>query len=502
MSDRDHDRDTARDDLSVSRRGMLRGGALAAALGVGGFSVPRRAAASHPSAAEAVNELWTTVLSNLPDNWGRWGPDDELGTLNFLDGEQAFRGLNAAMRGPKDEIQVHTLQLSYTGDVIPTPDTGDASRVGDPVFPTRQPARRDQVVDNRHYEEGIVDPLVGGMKFSDDAFITRAFLQGSSQYDALAHVWYDTYKRPGMEGLADEREPLLYNGFAASTLSTPHDYDFSVDGLRPADDPENDLQGIPAGYDPFSTDLVDHPVTRTWEAGKNDVNNAAEHGSVGRGVLLDVGRHADLPSDDQDRLDPGTCVTLADLKETADAEGVTLRERDIPLIRTGSIERARDPDAVWTTNEPGLCFSQDLVEWIHEMEFPIIAGDNLAVEKLEVWIDVDEDLNDDVRSAASDEIDHVFDNHDDADFVDAGGRRVRITNPLHPALITNLGLPICEIFYFEDLAESADEDGIYTFLYSGSPLKVIGGDGAPVNPTVVKASKKGSGGGNGNADNG
>lgn len=496
MNKRDHDRDTVHDGVLVSRRGVLRSGALAAALGVGGIAVPYRAAASHPSAAEAVNALWTAVLSNLPDNWGRWGPEDELGTLNFLEGEQAFRGLNAALRGPKDEIEVHTLQLSYTGDVIPTPDEGDASKVGDPVFPTRQPARRDQVVDNRHYEQDVVEPLIGGMKFSDDAFITRLFLQGSSQYDALSHIWYDTFKRRGMDELADSRKPLLYNGFEASTLSTPHDYDETVVGLRPADDPENDLQGIPSDYDPFSTDLVDYPIERTWEAARNDVNNAAEHGSVGRGVLLDVGRHADLPSDDEDRLEPGTCVTLSDLQETADAQGVDLRKRDIPLIRTGSIERARDPDAVWSTNEPGLCFSQDLVEWIHDMEFPLIGGDNLAVEKLQVWIDVDEDLNDDVRTAVSDEIQHVFDEHDDADFVDAADRQIRITNPLHPALITNLGLPICEIFYFRDLAESADDDGIYTFLYSGSPLKIVGGDGAPVNPTVVKASKKGNGRGN------
>ena len=193
--------------------------------------------------------------------------------------------MQAAMQGPKEEIEKFNLQPPYSGNDIPTPDDGDASLPGDPVFPTRQPARRDQVVDNRHYQEGIVEPLEGGMKFSDDAFITRLFLQGSSQMDALAHVWYDTKKRNDQDNLADEREPLLYNGFEASSLSTPHEYEVEVDGLRPAEDPENDLADIPDDYVPFSTDLVDHPISRTWEAGRDGVGEKASHGNVGRAVL-------------------------------------------------------------------------------------------------------------------------------------------------------------------------------------------------------------------------
>ena len=491
------DEDSSGDELLVSRRDALRAWAAAAAVGVAGATLPEQVAAQeYNDSGVTINEIWTEVLSRLPDNWGKWGDDDEIGTLNYLDGRQAFRGMQAAMRGPPDGIEVFTLQPAYSGDVIPTPDEGDASTVGDPVFPTRQPARRDQVVDDRHYEQGIVEPLVGGMKFSDDAFVTRLFLQGSTQLDALAHVWYDTRKRAGQEGLADEREGLLYNGYPASTLSTPHEYERPVDGLRPVSDPDNDPTTDPGSAEsagPFNTDLEAVDVERTFEAARNGAAKQADHGEVGRAVFLDVGRNG--PDDlersavDDTRLAQGEAVTLEDLEATAEAQGVEIRQRDILLIRMGGTEKAKDPDAVWTTNEPGLTFSQDLIEFIDEMEIPIVGADCLAVEKLVSTIDPLEDLHDGPRAAVEDELGVTLDEPFD------------VTNANHPALITNLGLPVHEIFLFDDLAESCEQDGVYSMLYVGAPLKITGGDGAPINPTVVKASRPAEdGGGNGDED--
>ncbi|WP_254546858.1 cyclase family protein [Halomarina pelagica] len=441
-------------ELPISRRGFVRAWGVAGALAAAGAGVPA-AAAETPE----LNRIWTGVLSNLPDNWGRWGDDDQVGALNYLGEEEAFAGLRAAMRGGPN-LEVFPLQLPYTGKTI-----GEGHPVGDPVFPTRQPARRDNVVDARHYREGGAEPLPGGMKFADDAFVTRLFLQGSTQYDALSHVWYDR--------VVDEdgtREPLLYNGFPAETTATRTDYAEGIPGLRPA----NPLR------EPFSTDLRLEQISETWGSSAVDIANAADVGSVGRGVLLDVGRHK--KDEPPYRLDPAECVTLDDLTATAEAQGVELRKRDILLVRTGSVERARDPDAehVWGTggpedlNEPGLCFSQDLVEFFADMEIPVVGADNLAVEKLTTQtIDVREDLHEDVRSE-----------------VDFGGReRLDVVNPLHPALITNLGMIVCEILYLQDLAAACAADGVYDFLYVAAPLNIEGGAGAPVNPVVVKASR-------------
>lgn len=428
-------------------------GSLAALAAMGGVS------AVAAQADDELEEIWTSVLDQLPDNWGKWGDDDELGAHNYLGSEEAFEGLKTAIRGGRRGLSVFPLQLSYTGDsIIPESPTGD------PVFPTRQAARRDNVVDFRHYQEGSVEPLAGGGKFADDAFVTRVFLQGSTQYDALAHFWYD---RPvGEDG---ERESVLYNGFPAETTATVQEFDTAIPGLRPSDPLE----------EPFSTDLQAEDITETYGATKADIIEVAEKGTVGRGVLLDVGRYK--KDDPPYRLDPGECVTLEDLQNTADAQGVDLRKRDIPLVRTGSVERARDPDADTTwlgdpdtpLQEPGLCFSQDLVEWIDEMEIPIIGGDNLAVEKLTtVTVDVEEDLNEDIRDA-----------------VDFGGREtLDIVNPMHPALLVNLGVTIMEILYLKDLADQCAEDGIYEFLYAASPLKIERSVGAPVNPVGRSAT--------------
>lgn len=51
------------------------------------------------------------LLDELPNNWGRWGEDDELGALNLLDSEQAFKGMNAAMRRGKTGVETFTLQV-------------------------------------------------------------------------------------------------------------------------------------------------------------------------------------------------------------------------------------------------------------------------------------------------------------------------------------------------------------------------------------------------------
>ena len=39
--------------------------------------------------APAMNEL---LGADAPNNWGKWGPDDELGALNYLDAKEVLRG--------------------------------------------------------------------------------------------------------------------------------------------------------------------------------------------------------------------------------------------------------------------------------------------------------------------------------------------------------------------------------------------------------------------------
>lgn len=250
---------------------------------------------SHEVSPE-VSEL----LKDSPKNWGRWGADDEVGALNYLGPEQALYAATCIRSG-----KVFTLQLPM------------ADPKGDPVWPGRRGAERCQVIDEGHWICGKAPEYPGGQHYADD--MMSAYLQGSTQYDALGHVWYDGQ---------------LYNGYDAKT---------TIGGLE-----------------------------------KASVQAIGEKGVVGRGVLLDIARLRG-----KDFLDKGETFTHEDLLEAAEAQGVEIRKRDIIVIRTGFIEsfyKLGAEEFYRDFIEPGLTYSPELVSWFHEMEIPNLVTDTIANE--------------------------------------------------------------------------------------------------------------------------
>ena len=79
-----------------------------------------------PKRPANVSEL----LRDAPSNWGRWGPDDEVGALNFLTPAAVLAAVATVRQG-----KVLTLQMPM------------ADPKGDPVFPGRVPAQRFMVLD-------------------------------------------------------------------------------------------------------------------------------------------------------------------------------------------------------------------------------------------------------------------------------------------------------------------------------------------------------------------
>lgn len=311
------------------------------------------------------------ILDDAPSNWGTWGDDDEIGALNYLTEEEVLRGVQAVEDG-----KTFTL-----GIPIAHPD-------GDPVWPGRSPADHYMELDKGHFESGKADlEGGGGLEYADD--VIYMFLQGTTQFDALGHVWYDDQ---------------LYNGFDAETTKG---------GME-----------------------------------KCSIEPMADHGVVGRGVLLDVARHRG-----EDRLDRGERIGLDELLECAEAQGVDLEKRDIPLIRTGWIELYYDEgeEAFYGDefDEPGITYSEELVEWFHEMEIPAFGTDTIANEQ-----------------TVSDETETLL--------------------PLHGALLRDQGVAFNEIIKLDELAADCADDGKYDCLYVGSPLKIVHGTGSPVNPIAIK----------------
>jgi kynurenine formamidase len=439
--DHEHGDDCGCSD-GTGRRNFMAGCGAAMAFALAGTTPGAVAAQEEDDGQTPIERL----LEDAPKDWGRWGDDDELGRLNLLGSQEAFRGMKSVTRFGASGIRRFTLQLSMTGEVInPDPEspdvifpTGDidwpSTDTGDPAFPPRTPARRD----NTTGEGG--SPVAGGVAFVDDKWVTDFFLQGTTHLDALGHAWY-----------GDE----IYNGFPVSSTEEPKEFETPLLGT----------QGIDANPNTDDGDTLTS-VDTTKGLEQADISQSASSGIAGRAVLLDVGRHLDV-ADENDRLPLGYGITFEDLMDTAEAQETEIDDRDILLVRTGSIERTRDPSADWAPlDEPGLLYSEELVEWFDEKDIPYVGADNLGVEKVIQTIEVDE----------TDET---------------------IVIPLHGALMRNLGVYLNEIVYLEELADACAEDGVYQFLFTAAPLKVERGSGAPINPVVLKATERGRGKGKG-----
>jgi kynurenine formamidase len=158
----------------------------------------------------------------------------------------------------------------------------------------------------------------GGLHYADDTAVL--FLQGSTQYDALGHVWYDGQ---------------LWNGYdARSTVGTMD---------------------------------------------KASVLPIAEKGIVGRGVLIDMARHRG-----KDWLEKGETFDHTDLEAAASAQGITIEPHDILCVRTGFLKywyELNDKESFYDGfNEPGLTYSRELVEWFQQREVPNLVTDTIANE--------------------------------------------------------------------------------------------------------------------------
>jgi kynurenine formamidase len=105
-------------------------------------------------------------------NWGRWGPDDEVGTVNLITPE---RRAAAAM-------------LARTGRVfslaIPFDKNGPQ-----PPFERRTNPVHSMLQTGTDVRAGVQQNQIDGWGFADD-MVTMA-LQSATQWDSLAHQFYD-----------------------------------------------------------------------------------------------------------------------------------------------------------------------------------------------------------------------------------------------------------------------------------------------------------------------
>jgi kynurenine formamidase len=247
-----------------------------------------------PSSTSAGRDAaWVRELGQRFSNWGRWGADDECGTLNFITRERVRMACALPRRG-----QVISCALPFDAR---GPQNGALGRFN-PEHSMLSTGEKE---------------MPGGLHYTDDA--VRMPLQCGTQWDALAHVFYDG---------------KLYNGRDASLVTA---------------------EG----------------------AAVNSIDRMAA-GVVGRGVLLDLPRVRGLPW-----LDDTTALLPEDLDLCAERQGVTLESGDIVLIRTGRLSRAlaeRSWQGYLGSPSPGL--SIRCARWLFEREIAAVASDTASLEVL------------------------------------------------------------------------------------------------------------------------
>jgi kynurenine formamidase len=231
-------------------------------------------------------------------NWGRWGADDELGTLNFITRER----LLAACALPRiGQVISCALPFDQNG-----PQTGLARR-HNPIHT--------MLADGGDALSGAQDFLPGGFNYADDA-VTMP-LQCGTQWDALAHVFYDG---------------RMYNDRDIRLVTSGGALANSIDRIR--------------------------------------------NGVVGRGVLLDLPRYTRSRW-----LGDGTAILPDDLDGCAEAQGVTVEAGDIVLVRTGMMARCLEQKSwagYCGGDAPGL--SVYTARWLFEREIAAVATDTWGVE--------------------------------------------------------------------------------------------------------------------------
>ncbi|MGI8662992.1 MAG: cyclase family protein [Acidimicrobiales bacterium] len=124
---------------------------------------------------------WFVEIAERVRQWGRWGDDDQLGTLNLIDDAAVRRGAAAIVDGRR-------LSLAMPFDAS-SPQVGS--------IPGRINPRRTMIAVNTPYAGDIANFCC-----SDD--VVTMGLQASTHWDSLAHVSYGGQ---------------LYNGYPASSIT-------------------------------------------------------------------------------------------------------------------------------------------------------------------------------------------------------------------------------------------------------------------------------------------
>ena len=223
---------------------------------------------------------------------------------------------------------------------------------------------------------------VAGLSFASDHLVMNVHGDVDSHVDALCHVNY---------------QGTLYNGVAPDAVTSQGASELSVDDAR--------------------------------------------DGIVGRGVLLDIPAVRGVSW-----LEPGDCVTAADLAAAQRAQQVEVGPGDLLFVRVGHRLR-RQELGPWDVarSRAGL----------HPLAMEFLAERGVAA--------LGSDGNSDTAPSLVDGVDF----------------------PVHVLAINAMGLHLLDYLQFDDVLPACMAAGRWSFLCVVAPLRLPGGTGSPVNPIAI-----------------
>ena len=165
------------------------------------------------------------------------------------------------------------------------------------------------------------------------------------------------------------------------------------------------------------------------------------NGIMARGILVDIPRLKGL-----EYLEPGDYIMPEDLEAWEAKTGVSVGKGDVLLIRTGwRIKESQD--GPWNYTELAAGLHPSVVPWLHQKEVAVLGSDG-ASERYPSGLD-------------------------------------RSQSPIHFLVIFGMGMPILDNLDLESLAEYAENNNRYEFMFTAAPLRVKGGTGSPLNPIAT-----------------
>ena len=338
-------------------------------------------------------------------NWGEFGPDDQRGRMNYVTREKVLQGIAEVKEGISFPL---SLPLDYPGGATLNPRRSPP-RLAATIRDGKSAGKQNFCFPLADDEPELTDVV------SDDRVLLT--LQYSTQWDSFAHI--------GSRFDADgdgRREIVFYNGFRVG----------------------EDL--VPASERRDSEPWARYEGTEAKALG---IQNLAEHGAQGRGVMIDLHHHYARER---------RAVGYDELMKLMDEDRVEVEKGDMVCVYTGFadllLEMRKQPDAkLLHASCSGLDGRDErLLQWISDSGLAVLASDNYAVEIIPVSLSKP-------KPAA--------------------------LMPLHEHCLFKNGIHLGEMWYLSELARWLRSHRRSRFLLTAPPLRLPGAVGSPATPVAT-----------------